>query len=138
MYQKQRHCSTKKGTSEAFVQGMPSLEISVVHDHGADKRPGDHDYGAGVRVLHGYATRDPGLHDSGTGELSAVTAHVRGSGGAERLSKALLTFDVGEVNKGCESSSEQEELPYSSEDECWSGSESSYATAGESRAQQCK
>ena len=130
MYQKQRHCSTEKGTSEAFVHGMSSLEISVVRDHGADKRPGDHDYGAGARVLHGDATRDPGLHDSGTGELSLETAHVRDSGGAERLSKALLTFDVGEVKKGCWSSSEQEELPYSSEDECWSGSESSCSDMG--------
>ena len=93
------------------MHSMPSLGLPVVHDHGAGKRPGDHDYGVGVRVMHNDATWDPGLHDSGTGELSLVTAHVRDSGSAGRRPKALLIFDVGEVHKGYESSSEQEEFP---------------------------
>ena len=118
------------------MHGVPSLGIPVVHDHGAGKRPGDHDhgvgklpgdhdYGVGVRVMHDDATRDPGLHDSGTGELPLETAWVCGSGNAGGRPKALLILDVGEVHKGYESSSEQEEFPYSSEDECWSDSESS-------------
>ena len=107
------------------MHSMPPLGLPVVHDHGAGKRPGDHDYGVGIRVMHGDATRAPSLHDSGAGELSPETACVRGSGSAGGRPKALLMFDVGEVHKGYESSSEQEEFPYSSEDECWSDSESS-------------
>ena len=107
------------------MHGVPSLGLPVVHDHGAGKRSGDHDYGVGVRVMHDGVARDPGLHDSGTGELPLGTAWVRDSGDAGGRPKALLILDVGEVHEGYESSSEQEEFPYSSEDEYWSDSESS-------------
>ena len=50
--QKCGHCSTKRGTSEAFVHGVPSLGMPVVRVHGAGKRPGDNVHGAGVRVMH--------------------------------------------------------------------------------------
>ena len=42
-----------------------------------------------------------------------------------------MIFDVGEVHKGYESSSEQEEFPYSSEDEGWSDDESSCFTTSD-------
>ena len=113
------------------MHSMPSLGLPVVHDHGVGRRPGDHDHGVGTRVMHDDVARDPGLHDSGTGELSPRAAWVRDSGDAGGRPKALLILDVGEVHEGHESGSEQDEFPFSSEDECWSDSGSSCFVASD-------